>query len=312
MLMTLVAGDYHYNFRPLTLKLNDIFIYRSHDRGQTWNPPVRAPNVYNQHAWVPLVPKHSFGGKRIYVFYTYPTPGDFNGNENAGIAQRYSEDDGRTWSPPQRIRPVNDPAFQGMWCINATETAAGTWLIAPHESDWTQKPVTSRQYILRSTDQGKTWTCLPGKRPAGWRVPGGRRMDEGRPIWLEGDKVALFERSQEGHIWRSQSDDDGKTWSEFQPTALVHPDAPPMIQKLGDGKRLIALFHNRHHGGGFNHKDRCELWIALSITDLMVCVRSGCRRPTQTTTVYTVLAALRLQKYRYFPRLSAIDCALLQ
>ena len=48
-------------------------------------------------------------------------------------------------------------------------------------------------------------------------------MDEGRPIWLEGDKVALFARTQEGHIWRSQSDDDGKTWSAFRPTRWFIP-----------------------------------------------------------------------------------------
>lgn len=211
MLVTLVAGEYHYGGRSLATKANDIFLYRSRDRGQTWDPPVKTPNVYNQHAWVPLVPRHSFGGKRIYVFYTYPTPGDFDGGENAGIAQRYSDDDGCTWSPPERIRPINDPGFQGMWCINATETAAGTWLIAPHEGKWTNGVPVTHLYVLRSEDQGKTWVCLPGKRPAGWQWKPARRMDEGRPIWLEGNKVALFSRTEEGHIWRSQSDDDGKT-----------------------------------------------------------------------------------------------------
>lgn len=265
MLVTLVAGEYHYGGRSLATKANDIFLYRSRDRGQTWDPPVKTPNVYNQHAWVPLVPRHSFGGKRIYVFYTYPTPGDFDGGENAGIAQRYSDDDGCTWSPPERIRPINDPGFQGMWCINATETAAGTWLIAPHEGKWTNGVPVTHLYVLRSEDQGKTWVCLPGKRPAGWQWKPARRMDEGRPIWLEGNKVALFSRTEEGHIWRSQSDDDGKTWSAFRPTSLIHPDAPPMIEKLGDGKRLIALHHNRYSGrGGFNHEDRCELWVSLS------------------------------------------------
>ncbi len=271
LLLTLIAGDYHYGYCPIEMKVNDIFLYRSRDHGKTWEPPVKAPNRFNQHAWVPLVPQHSFGGKRIVVFFTFPTPGDYNGHENAGIGFRFSDDDGRTWSEPQRIRPVNDPDFQGMFCINATETARGTWLIAPHCGDWTKKsrraPLETQLYLLRSEDQGKTWTLLPDKRPGGWQYKPAHRMDEGRPIWLHGDKVALFARTQEGHIWRAISNDDGKTWGEFQPTALVQPDAPPMIQKLSDGKRLIALHHNRHSGGAFNMEDRSELWVSISDDD---------------------------------------------
>ncbi len=89
-------------------------------------------------------------------------------------------------------------------------------------------------------------------------------MDEGRPIALDGRNVALFSRTMEGHIFRAHSKNDGRTWTEPQPTALVHPDAPPMIQKLSDGHTLIALHHNRFSGGAFNREDRSELWVALS------------------------------------------------
>jgi hypothetical protein len=148
-LLTILSGKGHYGGTDPHQKGNDILIYRSHDKGSTWQGPFLSTNIpYNQHAWVPLVPK---GGKRIYMFSTEPAPEDFNGDENAGIGYRRSDDDGYTWSKMTRIRPINDPGFQGMWWINMTETDRGTWLLAPHKGDWNQKPLETHMYINLSS-----------------------------------------------------------------------------------------------------------------------------------------------------------------
>jgi hypothetical protein len=111
-LLTMIAGKKHYLRTDPAHKVNDILIYRSKDKGNTWQGPFLSTHIaYNQHAWVPLVPK---GSKRIYMFSTEPAPGDFDMVENAGIGFRYSDDDGYTWSRMTRIRPVNDPGFQAM------------------------------------------------------------------------------------------------------------------------------------------------------------------------------------------------------
>jgi Neuraminidase (sialidase) len=272
-LLTIISGKAHYGFTDPHYKANDILLYRSKDKGKTWTGPSLSTAIaYNQHAWVPLVAK---GSKRIYVFGTEPAPGDFDGFEDAGIAFRFSDDDGHTWSAPRRIRPQNDPNFQGMWCINMTQTADGAWLLAPHAGTYGPLPGqpnryrlrTTSLYMLRSEDQGKNWTLLPGKRPSGWQWKPAQRMDEGRPLALGGGRVVLFARTEEGHIWQLRSADNGKTWSEPAPTPLVHPDAPPMIEKLSDQKTIIALHHNRSSGGGFNRDDRSEVWISLSHDD---------------------------------------------
>ena len=52
----------------------------------------------------------------------------------------------------------------------------------------------------------------------------------------------------------------------------VHPDAPPMVFHLRDGKTLISLHHNRHiktqydglDGKMDGMKDRAEIWSSLS------------------------------------------------
>ncbi len=277
-------GDYllmfpdggHYGGSPV--KTNDMLAYRSKDKGKTWEGPSIAFDIdYNQHGFIPLIPAHS---TRLYAFGTQPVWGMYNREngqqENAPIGYRYSDDDGYHWSEVRIIRPKNDSGFRGMSVMRMTETDRGTWLLGTHEGDWSYKPLITRQYILRSEDQGKTWELLPGKRHAGWFAKGFGRMDEGRPINLGNDKVLLFIRTPEGHLWSSTSKDDGKTWSDPKPTPLIHPDAPPMLYKLSDNKTLIAFHHNRHHdvdytglsGGKIElMKDRSELWFSLSKDD---------------------------------------------
>ena len=152
------------------------------------------------------------------------------------------------------------------------ETDKGTWILGSHAADWSKKPLTTQQYLLRSTNQGKTWTLLPDKSPNGWFSPKFSRMDEGRPIALGNGEVYFMARTPTGRIWTSRSLDDGRTWEDPKASSLVHPDAPPMVYHLSDGKTLITLFHNRHLGTEYvgltgqmdGMKDRGEIWVALS------------------------------------------------
>jgi hypothetical protein len=255
-------------------KVNRLLALRSSDRGKTWSEPREAfPIDYNQHGFIPLIPR---GIKRIYAFGTQPVWSEFNTEnghgENAPIGFRSSDDDGHTWSEVQLIRPVNFPGFRGMSVMRMTETDRGTWLLGSHEADWSRKPLQTRLYLLRSTDQGRTWQLLPGPPPAGWQAPGFGRMDEGRPIALGGGEVLYMMRTPEGHLWSSRSSDDGLTWSEPGPTSLVHPDAPPMLFALFDGRTLIAFHHNRAHtkSSALSGQDktmmadRSEVWFSTS------------------------------------------------
>lgn len=246
-------------------KTNTMLAYRSQDSGRTWSGPTVAFDIdYNQHGFIPLIPR---GSTRIYAFGTQPVWGMYTRErglaENAPIGYRYSNDDGHTWSEVRIIRPVNDPDFRGMSVMRMCETDSGVWLLGAHEGDWTYKPLVTCQYILRSEDQGQSWTVLPHPRHGGWRCMAYGRMDEGRPLNLGGGRVLFIARTPEGHLWQLRSEDDGQTWTAPQPTALIHPDAPPMICQLDDGT-IVALHHNRHTGGHFNHGDRSEVWVSIS------------------------------------------------
>lgn len=255
-------------------KVNDLVAYRSSDDGSTWVGPRVAFEInYSQHGFVPLIPR---GGTRIYAFGTQPIPSAYsreNGrHENTPIGFRWSDDDGLSWSDVQLIRPKNDPEFLGMSVTRMCETDSGAWIIGSHAADWSRKPLTTRQYLLRSEDRGRSWVVLPGPQPAGWFAPGFDRMDEGRPINLGGGEVYFMARTPTGRLWESRSSDDGQTWLAPAPSPLIHPDAPPMLFHLSDGKTLIAFHHNRHlatqytglSGKMDGMRDRSEIWVALS------------------------------------------------
>lgn len=278
---TLAAnGDYllmfpdglHYGHAPA--KVNDMLAYRSRDRGQTWTGPEIAFNIdYNQHGFIPLQPS---GSRRLYAFGTQPLWGMYSRedglHENAPIGYRFSDDNGHSWSEVRLIRPANDPGFLGMSVMRMCETERGTWLLGTHEGDWSYKPLITRQYILRSEDKGASWELVPGKRHGGWHAEPLGRMDEGRPIAAGGDEVYLLVRTPTGRLWDSRSLDDGRTWAEFKPTSMIHPDAPPMLFPLSDGQTWVNLHHNVHsqsayeglHGKMEGMKDRGQLWASLS------------------------------------------------
>ena len=275
-------GDYLLMF-PLGLhygssaeKVNNLIAYRSKDKGKTWEGPKVAFDIdYSQHGFIPLIPK---GSSRIYAFGTQPIKEfrsmDHGHKENTAIGYRYSDDDGYTWSEVRIIRPKNDPEFRGMSVMRMCETDKGTWILGSHEGDWSYNPLITRQYYLRSEDQGKTWELGPGASHKGWFAPCYGRMDEGRPITTSDGGVMFLFRTPEGHYWASWSKDDGKTWTEPKATSLVQPDAPPMLFKLTDGKTMIAIHHNRSTvqtadlaGNMKQHMDRSEVWFSLSTDD---------------------------------------------
>jgi hypothetical protein len=261
-LMMVAAGAAHQWGK--THKTNDLLAYRSSDKGKTWRGPTLPWEVpYSQHSFNPLVPR---GSQRICTFGTDFHPDYIVLPHNGSIPLRYSDDDGYTWSQPKFIEPLNDPGFRGVGHMQGCETDSGAWLLGSYTIQI--NPANNRridhQFILRSEDRGETWMLLPDKRPNGWFLPQYDRLMEGQAIKL-GDEVLLMVRAEDGRLWELRSWDDGRTWSVPKRTTLVHPDAPPMVFRLADGKTLVAFTHNlppapRGHWG----RDRSELWVCQS------------------------------------------------
>jgi hypothetical protein len=260
------AGHYLFTYE----KRNDMICYRSKDRGKTWSGPVVPWHIdYNQHGLVPLTPR---GSKRIFAFGTEPRLDVFDGNENCPIGCRSSDDNGLTWTPVKFIRPMDFPELRGMFVMRMCESGRGSWFLAPHEAKWHHQGVDSFLYLVRSDDRGESWVVAPGPRPRCWTELKYRRLEEGRPINYGDAGVFVLIRTATGFLWSMRSEDDGKTWSDPEPTPLVHPSAPPMIFHLSDGQTLAAFHHNRYAGVlreehqlvGNVGQDRSEIWVSKS------------------------------------------------
>ncbi len=267
----LLMFPYGQHYAGAKQQVNDMLAFRSLDNGTTWDGPQKLFKTQtNQHGFVPLVPR---GSHRIYAFGTQPEKGHFDGHENAAIGYRWSNDDGRTWTPVTLISPSNDSGYQGMSVMRMAETGSGAWVIGSHTStkffaaEGGQKTTSTRQFVLRSDDQGRSWEVFPGSRPHGWKEESLDRMEEGRIISLGAEELLLHLRTATGRIWEARSSDGGKTWSKPKPTALVHPLAPPMTFHLSDGKTLAAFHHNLVAKAPYyphNHNARREMWISTS------------------------------------------------
>ncbi|WJH37421.1 exo-alpha-sialidase [Paenibacillus sp. CC-CFT747] len=116
----------------------------------------------------------------------------------------------------------------------------GTWL-APASIE-TEEAWDS--FVDISRDEGKTWT------QSGW-VPIDHSKLKGKGIiqptlWSGDDQVHMLLRSTEGYIYRSDSTDNGETWSEAYPTTLVNNNSGIDLAQLPNG--TLVLVHNPVEG----------------------------------------------------------------
>lgn len=215
---------------------NILTSYRSSDQGRTWQGPT-FPFGEGKHLGVlPVAPK---GGTRMFAYESLRDV-ELNGKtRDRTFGFRTSDDDGRTWSAPELVKLTDGSVFGGVGVIpiRGSETKAGTLMAGFHHAR-----------VLRGekTEDDRAWTlATPADKPAEDAPQGIFPLDELQVVGLSGSQAMAVGRTCQGHLWDMRSDDDGRTWGTRENTGLVHPDAPPMVYRLSDGKTLIALHHNR-------------------------------------------------------------------
>ncbi len=191
-----------------------------------------------------------------------------------------STDNGKTWSRPKTLidyylndRP--DTLFTckdgTVLCVVNVQASWNGYLDAPKQFEKDIDGLNTKQFVLRSTNSGKTWS-----KPIWLDCPGTRyELSHGGPIQLDDGSILLAtyctnkgQRRPFGAIHRSM--DSGKTWETISvinrkdKSEAIEPLGidEPAITQLKDGRLMLVT---RVDGGLFYSSDKGVTWVESGV-----------------------------------------------
>lgn len=213
---------------------NFVALCRSTDQGETWGPLETVLRRDDRGCTLSEVLVH---GGEIIVFVNIHA-GFFDEWKNYTIRSR---DNGRTWTEPEPFEPLLRRGF----VRNIYQASWGEW-IAPYQyyeptGDPDASPLKDNSFqsmwigALVSRDQGVTWASSNRVR--------GRCWAESNVVELRDGRLVMFVRADgTGCLWRSESLDRGRIWSDPVRTDIPNPGSKFRLFRLRDGR--IAMVHN--------------------------------------------------------------------
>jgi predicted neuraminidase len=220
-------------------------------RSAAWSPPTELAREPGVPCWNPVL-FHTKDG-RLWLYYKFgPSPSTWV------AARRYSDDEGRTWSPAEHlpaglIGPVRAKPLvleDGTIVSGSSTEAYQSWAV----------------WIERSADGGKTWTRIGPMVPPATRSTNDRGSENNSTIRqsrqnqttgiiqpsvisLGGRHLRFYARSTTniGHIAVADSFDDGVTWTTPRLLDLPNPNSGIDAVALKDG-RVVLVFNNTSTG----------------------------------------------------------------
>ncbi len=212
----------------------DVGIWVARKLKGKWTAPVEvATGVQSADlrfpCWNPVLmqPKD---GPLVLFFKVGPSPSAWWGETLV------STDHGKSWKdrrrlPNKGIGPVKNKAVQmadgSIWCPSSTE----------HDG-W-------RVHLEVSRDNLKTWTTTGflNQKENGAIQPSLLTHRGGR--W---QMLCRNQNGNDGNLWQTWSEDQGKTWSKFESTGLPNPNAGTDAVTLRDGRQLLVYNHTNRRG----------------------------------------------------------------
>ena len=230
-------------------KDDDVGIWLSKGRIGTWSKPYQIVKLKNEPHWNPVLFKAPEG--KIILF--------FKVGKEIDLWETWfmeSTDNGDTWSEAKELVP-GDKGGRGPVKNKPIILSDGTWL-APASDE---KNKVWNAFVDRSEDSGKTWQKTSFLTLSRDSITGEGIIQP--TLWESSPgKVHMLLRSSAGVICRSDSEDNGKTWSPVQKTTLPNPNSGIDLVKTESG--TLALIYNN---AGGNWGERHPLCVALSNDD---------------------------------------------
>jgi predicted neuraminidase len=221
---------------------DDVAIWGAVRENNSWSEPFKIADEEGLTHWNPVLLTRD--GK-VLLFYKV-------GSKISDWYTRFkiSEDSGKTWSDPVEL-VEGDRGGRGPVRNKVIILSNGTWL-APASTErgiW-------KAFADISNDEGRTWEksneiCINGLEynsldAVKSNIPVSDQSFKGigviQPTLWESEpgKVHMLLRSTEGFIYRSDSEDFGRTWSNPYPTSLPNNNSGIDIARLNDGTLVLA------------------------------------------------------------------------
>jgi predicted neuraminidase len=212
---------------------SDISVYMSRlEPGSTrWTDATQLSNDAERSEQNPILFPAPDGS--LWLLHT----AQLSGNQDTAIVRRrISRDNGRTWGPSETMNDVPPSTFIRQPIHVHTD---GSWLLPSYTchvlpgQKWDGS--LDESFVLRSTDQGKSWKKHP--------VPDSVGCVHMSIVGAKNNRLLGFFRSRwADNIYATQSDDNGVTWTKPVPTVLPNNNSSIQALRLADG-RLAMIFN---------------------------------------------------------------------
>ncbi len=205
---------------------DDVRIWFSVYENGTWNKPAQVPSEDTVAHWNPVLINF---GDFVRLYYKV-------GAEIPYWVTKYTDtyDGGKTWSAPQELVPGDTSGGRGPVRNKSIVLTDGTVIAgaSTEQGPW-------RAFFDISVDGGKTWEKTDFIVAKGIN---GKEIGMIQPtIWQdkEGAVHAMF-RTDCGRIYRSDSLDGGRTWSEAYSTGLMNNSSGIDCVMTDDGRLWLV------------------------------------------------------------------------
>lgn len=231
---------------------NDVAIWIARRGKDGWTAPETIVKLKYESHWNPVLFRTDSGEINLY-FKSGSKISDW-----VTWVMR-SNDEGSTWSQPEELVPGDCSGGRGPVKNKPITLADGT-IAAPASVEreiW-------QAFVDLSKDGGHSWTrseFVPMPDIAVDDKHSGNRFGLIQPtIWeSEPGMVHMLLRSNNGFIYRSDSEDCGRSWNKAYATALPNNNSGIDLAELGDGTLALAYNFSAENWG-----DRSKLLLSFS------------------------------------------------